>query len=498
MTSLNRNRDRALAFFASLSLSLLTAFGLLVAKYGSPFPAARADAGDPSAEGEAIARLVDSIASVFDTHPDPDVSRVLAPRLKDVRFHGSTVSSNSRGMRDRDYALPKHKGIYRVVLLGDSYVFGLGSEAEERFGVLLEQELTERAQWRRPKKVEVLHIGIGSWNTKAECAYLLRHLTPLDPDLVVQVFVSNDLDDNIGARGFGTRSNFDPGRPRRTHGRVYSGFPAQVHGTKSSSPVLMGLDYESRSRYEEAVAWVGRLAGALEQRGTPFVFFSTMGGGYGKVVLEQFGPVVGEERFLFADTEFMGDLRYRISKSDGHWNVEGNRRVAELLYGCIVERDLAPALELSPWPAATATYAEIHTAARARLETATRQTVARNPELVDPKQIYGGIDAEYRVAPYASVLVSPERRRTLEVTGSFLPNLELAGASVHVFVDEVEVHTASVEPGSDFRWTIDIEAELAERKFVAVRFVSDDWALEDRELRTCTSFRLGSIAFLEG
>ena len=103
----------------------------------------------------------------------------------------------------------------RVVLLGDSFVFGNSVRAEDRFGVLLEKELSARSRSTTETGIEVLHIGIGSWNTRAQCSFLRRQLSDYDPDLVVQVFIGNDLDDNYGVRGFGTLADFDPKSARQ-------------------------------------------------------------------------------------------------------------------------------------------------------------------------------------------------------------------------------------------------------------------------------------------
>lgn len=56
---------------------------------------------------------------------------------------------------------------------------------------------------------------MGGWNAVAECAYLRRLLSELAPDLVIQVLVSNDLDDQMGARGFGGLAAFAPLLPAR-------------------------------------------------------------------------------------------------------------------------------------------------------------------------------------------------------------------------------------------------------------------------------------------
>ena len=68
----------------------------------------------------------------------------------------------------------------RVVLLGDSYVYGNKVMADERLGVHLESFLNDRKA-AGDVEVECLHIGIPSWNILSECAYIRRTITDYEP-----------------------------------------------------------------------------------------------------------------------------------------------------------------------------------------------------------------------------------------------------------------------------------------------------------------------------
>src|SRR5262249_32819144 len=148
----------------------------------------------------------------FDTFPDADVGRVLQPDMSDRPAFNSKVSSNAFGWRERKVDVPKPKGRIRIVFLGDSFVFGPGVAAEDRMGYFLERYIAERATVR-PVDVESIHIGMSSWNTRAESAYMRRNLANLQPDLVIQIAVSNDLDDSGSVRGFGNVADFTSQRP---------------------------------------------------------------------------------------------------------------------------------------------------------------------------------------------------------------------------------------------------------------------------------------------
>lgn len=54
----------------------------------------------------------------------------LPPKMSG-RFHGVHVQTNSLGLRDREIPTIKRRDEYRVLMMGDSVVFGVGVEAED-------------------------------------------------------------------------------------------------------------------------------------------------------------------------------------------------------------------------------------------------------------------------------------------------------------------------------------------------------------------------------
>ncbi len=59
-----------------------------------------------------------------------------------IEFHGATLSVNRWGMRGREYDLTPPPGVFRVALLGPSFVMGSGVADEEVFSAVLEERLT--------------------------------------------------------------------------------------------------------------------------------------------------------------------------------------------------------------------------------------------------------------------------------------------------------------------------------------------------------------------
>jgi len=95
---------------------------------------------------------------------------------------------NEDGIRaDRRYAIPKPAGVRRIVMLGDSVLFGLGVAREATFAARVEAALG----------VEVVNGGIGGYNTAAERLWFDGRGRRYEPDAVVLVYCPNDVDDPV-------------------------------------------------------------------------------------------------------------------------------------------------------------------------------------------------------------------------------------------------------------------------------------------------------------
>ncbi len=125
----------------------------------------------------------------LDKVPDPILVYKLAPNLRRT-YQSVEVTTNELGLRDR--GLERKAGELRVLLLGDSVTFGWGVPVEATFAHRLEAILESRL--RRP--VRTVNAGVSSYNTVQEHAFLDRHGDALGPQIVVLVYVSNDVEPN--------------------------------------------------------------------------------------------------------------------------------------------------------------------------------------------------------------------------------------------------------------------------------------------------------------
>lgn len=108
--------------------------------------------------------------------------------------YGTTATFNSVGMRDREHALAKPAGTYRILLLGDSFMEALQVDFPASLPSLLEQRLAQVG----PKTVEVVNAGVSGWGTDDELRYLEQYGMRWKPDLVlVAMTLHNDISDNL-------------------------------------------------------------------------------------------------------------------------------------------------------------------------------------------------------------------------------------------------------------------------------------------------------------
>ena len=102
-----------------------------------------------------------------------------------------TITTNSLGLRSRE--VEKEKTKRRVLVLGDSVVWGFGVEDNETFPSILNDET---------EGFEFINAALSDYSTKQELDYLRRDGIKLKPDVVMLgFFVGNDFVDNLVRSG---------------------------------------------------------------------------------------------------------------------------------------------------------------------------------------------------------------------------------------------------------------------------------------------------------
>lgn len=100
------------------------------------------------------------------------------------------IRTNEKGLRDRPHAYAPEPGVFRIVVIGDSFMEAYQVEFEESFPYLLQETLADR-------RVEVINLGVGGYGTAQEYLYLRDEGLRYQPDLVILAFFTgNDVQDN--------------------------------------------------------------------------------------------------------------------------------------------------------------------------------------------------------------------------------------------------------------------------------------------------------------
>jgi hypothetical protein len=261
----------------------------------------------------------------------------------------TTYPLNNFGYRDRDFETPKPPGVFRILLLGDSFTEGNGLRRDHTFGRLLQQHLNkEILAIPSTLQVEVFNLGHSGFNTWEEWQSLERDGSRLDPDLVILNYVINDaeLHKQVVADASGAVSMQDVDRLFLGRLGSYAYYLGFVHGH-------MFQDYPSLAeltiaQHEDPIGW-GALSLGLENIGRwcrtrHIPAIGLLWPVFAPSVQDSFAPVIkkvademgrgGLSAYPLEPefTRFDRDLEpFAFSPEDWHPNARANRIVADWL-----------------------------------------------------------------------------------------------------------------------------------------------------------------------
>lgn len=110
-----------------------------------------------------------------------------------TEYEDVPVRFNEFGLRGAPIP-PKSKEEFRILVLGDSVTLGLGVKEEDIYPTKLGGLLAQ--QWHRP--VRTINAGVGGYNTVQEVRYLIKEGMAFEPDMVILLYVMNDVEVNEG------------------------------------------------------------------------------------------------------------------------------------------------------------------------------------------------------------------------------------------------------------------------------------------------------------
>jgi hypothetical protein len=133
--------------------------------------------------------------------PDPLTGSALRPGMEGwQQVEGRAyVKISAQGLRDREHALQKPAGVYRIAVLGDSYAEAMQLDMERAFWSLLPARL-QACGFAPGKRVEAINFGVSGHGTGHELLTLRERVWRYSPDLVLLAFFpGNDVRNNSRA-----------------------------------------------------------------------------------------------------------------------------------------------------------------------------------------------------------------------------------------------------------------------------------------------------------
>jgi hypothetical protein len=126
------------------------------------------------------------------TTTDPACGYLFAPNQQCTRF-GCTNHLNQYSMRSDDITPEKPAGTYRILMIGDSVLYGTTYVDQSKiFSTKIQQDLPAKLH----ESVQVLNASCGGWASGNELAYLTSRGT-FNSDMVVLVMNTGDLEQII-------------------------------------------------------------------------------------------------------------------------------------------------------------------------------------------------------------------------------------------------------------------------------------------------------------
>jgi hypothetical protein len=279
-------------------------------------------------------------------------------------FHGAVrtsefdhaVAINDLGMRDGVVG-PKAPGTKRVLVIGDSFVFGVGVELGDSLPKALERHLR---QDEPGMQVEVFNAGVPGYSPWQELQTLRKLAPRVAPDVVVQVvFMGDDWYGNA-RRTPPDEARKDLAEWLRVHSALFRFVDrfvlSRLKGGDHYEPHRLRPAPEFEARVNDVVRLLEETRAAAEAAGAQFVavlcprYSQVYDDAWAKASLvyrltaDDYSPLEPNRSFGerlrgegFAVIDLLGPMReeghHRLLHFpiDGHWNRDGNDFVAALI-----------------------------------------------------------------------------------------------------------------------------------------------------------------------
>lgn len=267
----------------------------------------------------------------------------------DLDLGSFRMRTNSLGFRGPEVQQPKPADVYRILVLGDSVAFGWGVDEDVTFLRRFEREWNDT----HDRRIEIVNAGHLVYDSVQQWALLRDQGLALQPDLVLLVYVVNDIEPSrdIVEEGLGRKSP-DPKEAVPDAGDAYTRSASflRMLGMRATAELVM-LSSDPKARFLAAVpdgttyepelfgrgprgwprsqAALRSMRDACKERNIPFVLLDH--------TLPLLRPLpafcdeagIPREDFHFTESELQGPI-YNSAK-DTHANARGNELLLQKL-----------------------------------------------------------------------------------------------------------------------------------------------------------------------
>lgn len=263
-------------------------------------------------------------------------------------YQGVEIATNEMGLRERPMSPPSNER-WRILVLGDSVAFGWGVRIEDTFSRQLETDLRQKLNI----SAETVNSGVPGYNTKQESAFLAQYYESLKPDLVLLLYVDNDIDTIDSER---THMGIRPNLWKNPTGVAdyYLSWSRLYFMVRHLTPVLLSAMTGSFSDVRTAPGWresmesLAAMARHCRERSVPLVVFQfrMVSNPLENALKEDITSAAGKESFHYCDTLpwFQGRNLRELTNSfiDTHPNAKGHRILAAGALSYLTRERLVP------------------------------------------------------------------------------------------------------------------------------------------------------------
>lgn len=276
------------------------------------------------------------------------------------------VRVNAQGFRGADFSRSKGPGTRRIIILGDSFGFGVGVDEPHTLASRLSELVNADSELTEGRHVDVLNLSVSGYSTDQEILTFESDGAPIDPDLVILLMCDNDFDGNMESflygRYYKPRFLLDSGhvrlvdspapradrrRPVRTWLFDHSAMQAAFVGW-ADRPRLRALSRflapgesvrSSGSEEELMIALLEKLDREVTKVGAALVTFNTGHRGERTPLFQSIRPHLEAAGIAHLGLEAqLGDARRRRPDlkwdfgDDTHWNVAAHELAARVMH----------------------------------------------------------------------------------------------------------------------------------------------------------------------